>query len=72
MAIATASPVTLIRSLDVSYGLNSIGRRLSPPTQIEAAITAHDTAAASAFTPLPETWPTGCWPGSSCRHRVDS
>ena len=72
MPIEIASPETRIRSVVVSYKLNSTGRRLSHPSQIEAASAAHETATASAFTPLLEMWPGGCWRGSSCRHRVDS
>ncbi len=70
--IPIASPEMRIRSIDVRYRVNSIGRRLSQPSQIETPSAAHEIVAARRFTPPLETCRAECSRESSCRLRAGS
>ena len=70
--IPIASPEIRIRSIEVRYKVNSTGRRLSHPSQIETPSAAHEMVKARRFTRRLETWPGERSRGSSCRHRVGS
>ena len=68
--MAIASPETRDWSSESSRSVSSTGRRLSQPSQIEAASTAHPRKAAIALMPPRVTRPTAPWRESSCRRRA--